>query len=346
MEPEEEIQITGLGTKESPYIVNTWQQFLEKCSTVREDAKEDEDPTVFIKFADKTDDPLSKVVDCNEIYREGVGSPIQIYADVDFNGWTIKNLFNDISKSTSTIPIINLKSETKTFTDSNTKTYTSPAIRKCNFENICVKTPSGGLSAIFLKCVPTSSSKNNISVEQCNFSATLENNTNFHQGEATYIYNSYNIKVIGKPATASIFYTTKLKYCNIRIEHDNYQNKGTSFKYFPSLDNCYIEGYIHGDTTDGTLQLCHSSSIRHSVFNMELKGVCDNNQYGLFENCEAISVINKDLINFDEFLTYTNSSGGKGQLKPLLKPVTTEDLRDAMKLAELGFPVLETMKVN
>ena len=345
MEPEEEIQITGLGTKENPYIVNTWDQFLSKCSTVREDAGEDEDPTVFIKFADKTDDPLSKVVDCNEEYREGVGESIQIYADVDFNGWTIKNLFNDISKLTGTNPIIYLTSNGKT--TSNGTMQVSPAIRKCNFENICVKTPSNGLNACFLKCVSPSNNKNSISVEQCNFSATLEEGSQLQQGDATYIYNSYNVKAIGKPNSSGIFYTTKLKYCNIRIEHDNYQNKSTSFHYFPYFDNCYIEGYIHGDTTDGKSQLLSTDKdIRHSVFNMELKGVCDNSKYGLFINCGAISVINKDLINFDEFLTYTDSSGEKGQLKPLLKPVTTEDLRDAMKLAELGFPVLETMKVN
>ena len=69
--------MTGSGTIASPYIVSTWDEFLSVCSQT----------DIHIKFADG-----GGIIDMNEIYPEGMTETVTVNANVDGNGWSIKNL--------------------------------------------------------------------------------------------------------------------------------------------------------------------------------------------------------------------------------------------------------------
>lgn len=323
MEPIEEIQ--GQGTKEDPYIATNWQHFLDKCNT-----KHDDGTTVYIKFADK-DDPSEKVIDCNEFYENGVRSGIQILANVDFNGWTIKNLFNDItytSASPSAILYIN-----------SSGTKYSPGIKNGNFENIVIKTAPHGAINTFIS---TYNGGYSIGIWNCNFSITLENSTIFSysggSGTSYFYYCSFNIKAFGKADPFGHYRIPKLYYCNLHIEHEQYEYRnagsGNNDTYIPISYNCYIDGYVNGDTTKNTY-FHYRHDLCHTIFNVKLKDVYDNSSTLLFTSISGVSLVNKDLINFNEFAT--NESGYSWN--SLLKTVTTEELKDADVLSKLGFPV-------
>lgn len=323
MEATEEIQ--GQGTKEDPYIVTTWQHFLEKCNT-----KHDDGTTVYIKFADK-DDSSEKVIDCNEFYENGLKTGIQILTDVDFNGWTIKNLFNDITYTSA--------GNTSVFYINSTGSNYVPTIRNGNFENIVIKTaPNGAIKGF----ISTYNKSHSISIYNCNFSIILENNTNFSYsgGDGTsYFYHcSFNIKAFGKADLFGHYRIPQLYYCNLHIEHEQYEytnyGSGSYNNYIPVSYDCYIDGYVNGDTTKKTY-FHYTNKLCHTVFNVKLKDVYDNSSTLLFTSLDGVSLVNKDLINFDEFAT--NESGYSWN--PLLKPVTTDELKDANILSKLGFPV-------
>lgn len=71
--------MTGTGTASDPYIVSNWAEF---CQVKDEDKK-------YIKFAEAE----SKLIDMNEEVPDGYSSTFAVHArEVDFNGWTIKNL--------------------------------------------------------------------------------------------------------------------------------------------------------------------------------------------------------------------------------------------------------------
>lgn len=326
MEPTEEIK--GQGTKEDPYIATNWQHFLDKCNT-----KHDDGTTVYIKFADK-DDPSEKVIDCNEFYENGLGQGIQILANVDFNGWTIKNLFNDISYTSA--------STRSVFYINATGSKYIPTISNGNFENIVIKTAPYGAIGTFITTYAYNNGSN-VYIRNCNFSITLENSTTFSysggNNTASSFYRcSFNIKAFGKADLFGAYRIPTLYYCNLHIEHEQYEytnyGSGSNNNYIPISYNCYIDGYVNGDKTKITY-FHYRHNLCHTIFNVKLKDVYDDSSTLLFTSISGVSLVNKDIINFDEFAT--NESGYSWN--SLLKTVTTEELKDADVLSKLGFPV-------
>lgn len=71
--------MTGTGTASDPYIVSNWTEF---CQVKDENKK-------YIRFADAE----NKLIDLNEEVPDGYTTTFTVAArEVDFNGWTIKNL--------------------------------------------------------------------------------------------------------------------------------------------------------------------------------------------------------------------------------------------------------------
>lgn len=69
----------GDGTQSTPYRPESWDDFLSVC---------DISSGTYIKFADSE----NKLIDFNDIAPEGITASIQITGQIDFNGWTLKNL--------------------------------------------------------------------------------------------------------------------------------------------------------------------------------------------------------------------------------------------------------------
>lgn len=70
--------MTGSGTEQDPIIVANWDEFTTATETT---------PDGYIKWADSD----NKFIDFNNIKPEGFDEVIYFPANVDFNGWTLRN---------------------------------------------------------------------------------------------------------------------------------------------------------------------------------------------------------------------------------------------------------------
>ncbi len=70
---------TGNGTQADPYIVSTWEDFLAVCGILN----------AYVAF---DPDAAHKVIDLNDTADSGGRGGFDIYANIEGNGWTIRNL--------------------------------------------------------------------------------------------------------------------------------------------------------------------------------------------------------------------------------------------------------------
>lgn len=74
---------TGTGTATDPYIVDNWTDFLTVCNI---------SASTYILWANKETEE-EKVVDFNDIAPYGLETQIQLQGHVDFNDWTLQNVW-------------------------------------------------------------------------------------------------------------------------------------------------------------------------------------------------------------------------------------------------------------
>ena len=117
--------MTGTGTQADPYIVDNWEDFTNIIS------KSD----IYVKWADSN----NKVIDFNEVNPEGYTKSINFPANVDFNGWTLRNFHSIASTairySGSSYAIKNLIFE-NFYIMSNTFIYGQYIIENCTFSGL------------------------------------------------------------------------------------------------------------------------------------------------------------------------------------------------------------------
>jgi len=70
--------MTGTGTQADPYIVDNWADFRTVDTS---------SSSIYVKWADSE----NKIIDFNDIKPDGYNSEIYFPANVDFNGWTLRN---------------------------------------------------------------------------------------------------------------------------------------------------------------------------------------------------------------------------------------------------------------
>ena len=74
---------TGTGTAADPYVVDNWTDFLTVCNV---------SASTYILWANKETEE-EKVVDFNDIAPYGLETQIQLRGHIDFNGWTLQNVW-------------------------------------------------------------------------------------------------------------------------------------------------------------------------------------------------------------------------------------------------------------
>lgn len=74
---------TGTGTVADPYVVDNWTDFLTVCNV---------SASTYILWANKETEE-EKVVDFNDIAPYGLETQIQLRGHIDFNGWTLQNVW-------------------------------------------------------------------------------------------------------------------------------------------------------------------------------------------------------------------------------------------------------------
>ncbi len=75
--------MTGTGTKDTPYIVNSWEEYTSITSD-----------TAHVEFDPNAE---NKVIDFNEIQPEGFSSTVHFKDYTNFNGWTLRNFHSTAS---------------------------------------------------------------------------------------------------------------------------------------------------------------------------------------------------------------------------------------------------------
>ncbi len=75
--------MTGTGTKDEPYIVNSWEEYTSITSN-----------TAYVEFDPNAE---NKVIDFNEIQPEGFSSAVKFKDYTNFNGWTLRNFHSTAS---------------------------------------------------------------------------------------------------------------------------------------------------------------------------------------------------------------------------------------------------------
>ncbi len=80
--------MTGTGTKEYPYIVDSWEEYTSITSN-----------TAYVEFNPNAE---NKVIDFNEIQPEGFSSTVKFKDYTNFNGWTLRNFHSTASTAINT----------------------------------------------------------------------------------------------------------------------------------------------------------------------------------------------------------------------------------------------------
>ena len=75
--------VTGTGTAADPYIVDNWTDFLTVCNV---------SASTYILWANEETEE-EKVVDFNDIAPYGLEAKIELKGHIDFNGWTLQNVW-------------------------------------------------------------------------------------------------------------------------------------------------------------------------------------------------------------------------------------------------------------
>lgn len=116
--------MTGSGTQTDPYIVDNWVDFLAIDTTSSD---------IYVRWAESD----SKIIDFNDIKPEGFSETISLPYNVDFNGWTMKNLHSTANNALAGISgskpskVYGLTLENFYFTGSTSFQYTE--FKNCIF---------------------------------------------------------------------------------------------------------------------------------------------------------------------------------------------------------------------
>lgn len=195
--------MTGSGTATDPYVVDNWEDFLTVCNV---------SASTYIVWANK-DTPEKKIVDFDYIAPYGLENQIQLKGHIDFNNWTLQNVWvrNSSFLYLRSAQLYNLKiSNAKWDTNTNTAfihifdTYTeqgdfqnvdislelvgsgSSALSIINFETNYAKIKGLGLSVYGTATTAVALINSQVSVGapviassiHCELQANLSNNAN------------------------------------------------------------------------------------------------------------------------------------------------------------------------
>lgn len=293
--------MTGKGTKDDPYIVATWDEFLDVC---------DNGSSTYVECA------RNVVWDMDEIAPNGITSGISLSANVDGSGATIRNLVSDINNPSGgvfnmqqgylkniNIENCNLQDGTALFMQSS---YTS------NYDRCVITGYLAHGSAIFRSNGGRWHTMNRslISVDlfddgipsgisdkaYCNFSDTV------------FILDGNS-----KPYT--------LIGSDVRT--------GSTSQYLSTMTNCRVEGSLSAPLIRSTI------NSRFNTVNAIIES--DVNKLGLYPTGggkTGIWLVNRDLIKHDDIRLFIENSANMN-----MALLTSDQMRDPLYLRSIGFPV-------
>lgn len=291
--------MTGRGTIDDPYIVATWDEFLDVC---------DNGNSTYVECA------RNVVWDMNEISPNGITSGITLSANINGSGATILNLSSDINNpdvgvfnmqngylKNINIENCDLRDGTALFMQSS---YAS------NYDRCIITGYFAHGSAVFRSSSSRWHTMNRslISVDlfddgipsgisdqaRCNFSDTV-----FILGG-----NSKPYSLIGS---------------NLKT--------GSNTQYLSTMTNCRVEGSLSAPLIRSTTNSRFNTVNAIIESDVSFLGLSPQGRTGLW-------LVNKDLIKYENLEAFANDSSGMN-----MALLTSDQMRDPLYLRSIGFPV-------
>lgn len=293
--------MTGKGTKDDPYIVATWDEFLDVC---------DDGSSTYVECA------RNVVWDMDEIAPNGITSGISLSANVDGSGATIRNLVSDINNPSGgvfnmqqgylkniNIENCNLQDGTALFMQNS---YTS------NYDRCVITGYFAHGSAIFRSNGGRWHTMNRSLISVDLFDDRIPSGIS----DKAYCNFSDTVFILGgnsKPYT--------LIGSDVRT--------GSTNQYLSTMTNCRVEGSLSAPLIRSTI------NSRFNTVNAIVES--DVNRLGIYPTGggkTGVWLVNKDLIKYEDLEAFTNNSNNMN-----MALLTSDQMRDPLYLRSIGFPV-------
>lgn len=291
--------MTGKGTKDDPYIVATWDEFLEVCDSGND---------TYVECA------RNVVWDMNEIAPNGISSGITLSANIDGSGATIRNLSSDINNPSAGVfnmqqgYLKNINIENCILQD-GTALFMQSSYAS-NYDRCIITGYFAHGSAVFRSSSSRWHTMNRslISVDlfddgvpsgisdqaRCNFSDTV------------FILdgNSKPYSLIGS---------------NLKT--------GSTNQYLSTMTNCRVEGSLSAPLIRSTINSKFNTVNAIIESDVSFLGLSPQGKTGLW-------IVNKDLIKYGDLEAFANDSTNMN-----MALLTSDQMRDPLYLRSIGFPV-------
>lgn len=285
---------TGNGTASSPWIVDDWNDFITLATSADNQGK-------YIKFVDAE----TKKIDLNEIAPTGI-STLNIYANIDFNGWTIENAY---IKGRNAITLL---------------AFSAPQYFKNGiFENLYFLNDTGGENSGVIFAY--SSRYEGI--------WTIENNV--FSGKYISITDTNNPCVLFNASRDKM----KMSRCsmNFDISHTN-GSKSTSYSLFRQgiIDNCK---FVANTSVNGIVDISPYATLSDTLVQIAAPNAAEVRIGGSTTCAFEISTDNLTVTTAASTSIYNADLIKKSKPTGGIIGCTEAQMRDAAELAKIGFPI-------
>lgn len=156
--------MTGTGTEKYPFIVDNWEDF-RKINTIS--------PSIYVKWKDTE----NKVIDFNNIMPDGFSEDVIFPANVDFNGWKLRNIRIN-SGGIVCLNISNLIIEDFVFSSSEYVFRTGFPNRAGSMKNCVISGNIGNKNSVYLL--------EDVTATDCGFNVRAETDSEFWLTKSTW----------------------------------------------------------------------------------------------------------------------------------------------------------------
>lgn len=315
---------TGTGTKDDPYVVDSWDSYYTLANDELTGSGEYR-YAKYYKFADVD----NKIVDFNDIMPEGYTKPLPSKVIVDFNGWTFRNL-----------RMINVLSVFDYQLRDVTSPWKLPSFKNGKFENVYVESPSEKFG--IFSSDNYESPNNQLMVTNMSFSGTF-----IYKGTAQTTnligYSNYKLNYISYNGCSFNFIITAPETTTTINIGDNIEVKNCSFKIKTQsnaeirLANNTFKSTIYGKTLNSLIQVEAPNATINANALSDSNGTLDDrfSTNVIIPTCKELKSTAKCVITvYNSDNVETDNTAGSG-----LIPCTTEQLSSVDYLQSVGFPI-------
>lgn len=291
--------MTGKGTIDDPYIVATWDEFLDVC---------DNGSNTYVECA------RNVVWDMNEIAPNGIASGITLSANIDGSGATIRNLVSDINNP-----------------DAGVFNMQLGYLKNINIENCYLQDGTAlfmqhSYASNYDRCIITGYLAHGSAVFRSSSSRWHNMNRSLISVD---LFDDGTPSGISDQACCNFSDTVFILDGNSRpytLIGSNVRTGSTS-QYLSTMTNCRVKGRLSAPLIRST---------PNSRFNT-VNAILESSVSSLGKSPQGntgIWLVNRDLIKHDDIRLFIENSSGMN-----MELLTSDQMKDPLYLRSEGFPV-------